>query len=248
MQHELQHVAHLRVLRLRPLLQLYTDVGLGRNGMTLPLNIPPMYIEVKYFLTSYRALSDARSGIRHLESYLHMTSFLLSEWKVIWIGTCAILRTCIDLFRVDAGSCLNAELRQAIAEEWSSIKANKAQHQIFWEFLRKERDNIVHEYEWSAYEAWLKEDGSVVRPTLSLLSARPEDTRSVLVMRGGLYSGRDSLDLSREGADWVEERITSAIKAAGFDPEEKRELHSFKTRAELPRQGLLSVLDERESP
>ncbi|CDZ37669.1 Hypothetical protein NGAL_HAMBI1145_39850 [Neorhizobium galegae bv. officinalis] len=215
--------------------------------MTLPINIPPMYVEIKYFLNSYRALSDARSGIRHLEDYLRDASFLLSEWKVIWIGSCTILRTCIDLFQVDARSCINADLRQAVAAEWASIKLHKDQHPIFWEFLRKERDNIIHEYEWAAYEAWLKDDGSVVRPTLALFADRPEDVRTVLMMRGGMYTGRNSLELLREGADWVEERIFSAIGKAGLDPEERRELRSFTTYSEhAPRGGLLSLLGEPE--
>src|SRR5579863_665257 len=46
-------------------------------------------------------------------------------------------------------------------------------------------------------------------------------------MRGGHYDGRNSLDLLRESADWVEDRIISAIMRAGFDPEERRSLGSF---------------------
>ncbi|WP_460931973.1 hypothetical protein [Shinella zoogloeoides] len=213
--------------------------------MTLPNNIPPLYIEVKCFLNSYRALSDARSGIRHLEAYVQERSFLLSEWKVIWIGTCTILRTCIDLFRVDARSCINAEIRRCISEEWHAIKRDKDQHPIFWEFLRRERDMVIHEYNWAAYEAWLKEDGSIERPTLALLAARPEDTRTILAMRDGFYQGRNSLELLQEGADWVETRILEAIRSAGFDPDERREINSFKTLKQDGRSlGLLSLLED----
>jgi hypothetical protein len=84
----------------------------GRKGkriwvrMTVPTKYANSYVPVKYFLSSYRALSDGRRGIRHLEERLGAATFLLSEWKVIWIGTCAVLRTAIDLFRVDMKSCL----------------------------------------------------------------------------------------------------------------------------------------------
>ena len=70
--------------------------------MTVPLQYSNHHMPVKYFLASYRALSDGRSGIRHLEDQLQTATSLLSEWKVVWIGTCTILRTAIDLFRIDA--------------------------------------------------------------------------------------------------------------------------------------------------
>jgi len=213
--------------------------------MTLPNNIPPYYIEVKYFLNSFRALSDARSGIRHLEEYVKERSFLLSEWKVIWIGTCTILRTCIDLFQVDARSCINAAIRKSISEEWHTIKRDKDRHPIFWEFLRKERDMVIHEYNWAAYEAWLTEDGAIVQPSLPLLATRPEDARTILAMRNGIYQGRNSLELLQEGADWVEARILGAIRSAGFDPDERREIRSFRTMTQDGRSlGLVGLLDE----
>jgi hypothetical protein len=90
------------------------------------------YIPIKFFLSSYRALSDGRSGIRDLEERLEATTLVLSEWKVIWIGTCAVLRTAIDLFKIDAKSCLATSIREEIASEWKCIKDQKSSHAIFW--------------------------------------------------------------------------------------------------------------------
>lgn len=212
--------------------------------MTLPNHFENHYVPVKYFLASYRALSDGRSGVRHLEHLLENSSFLLSEWKVVWIGTCAILRTAIDLFKVDAKSCISPDIRNEIAAEWHAIKSDETEHAIFWRFLRDERDNIVHQYQWRAYEAWIKPDGTFRAPRLSqILMVDDDGARPVLMMKGGHFEGRDSLDLLKEGADWVEERIFCAVRRAGVDPEEHRSLAYFQPRPKGP-PGMLSLADE----
>ncbi len=195
--------------------------------MTAPLAYRNMSVPVKFFLNSHRALTDGRSGIRCLEQHLASESFLLSDWKVIWIGVCAVLRVAVTLFQVDAKSCISRAIRDEIANEWNSIALNKADHLIFWEFLWKERNNILHQYEWAAFEAWMHEDGTIDVSPKGLMSIKPDETMNVLLMRGGHYHGRDSLELLQESADWVEERIFSAIRRAGFDPNESRTLGAF---------------------
>ena len=198
--------------------------------MTVPLQYANTFFPVKYFLSSYRALCDGRSGIEHLEDRLSSAKFFLHEWKVIWIGTCTVLRTAIDLFRVDAKSCLASDLRDGIKAEWNAIKDQKEQHAIFWEFLRHERDNVIHQYEWRAYETWMKSDGTFRPRGLSLLTIGEDYGRPLLLMNAGPYKGRNSLDLLKEGADWVEARIFSAIGRAGLDPDEERSLVHFLPR------------------
>lgn len=210
--------------------------------MTVPTKYAGRYIPVKYFLSAYRALSDGRRGIRHLDDQVKQATFLLSEWKVIWIGTCAVLRTAIDLFQVDAKSCLSPAIRHEIANEWKAIKDHREDHAIFWEFLRQERNNIIHEYQWRAYEAWIKADGTVHNGGLSLLALAGDDAKLVLLMRGGRFEGRNSLELLMEGADWVEARIFGAIRRAGFDPEERRGLVNFQSPPTLKGGGLLGDL------
>ncbi len=208
-------------------------------NMTVPLKYRNFYMPVKYFLTSYRALSDGKTGIRHLEEHLQSARFQLSEWRVIWIGTCTLLRSSIDLFKEDKKSCRNQKIREEILSEWKSIKEKKEDHPIFWEFLRKERNNILHEYEWAAYEMWMDQDGTTRPARMSLLSVKPKDANAVLVMRDGPYKDHNSLDLLKESAEWVEARIYGTIRRAGFDPDEDRNLVTFQKRPPVEK-GLLS--------
>ncbi|MEI5679800.1 MULTISPECIES: hypothetical protein [unclassified Mesorhizobium] len=215
--------------------------------MTVPTKYANSYVPVKYFLSSYRALSDARSGIRHLEERLEAATFLLSEWKVIWIGTCAVLRTAIELFRVDAKSCLAPPIREEIAVEWKAIKDQKEEHAIFWDFLRQERDNVMHEYQWRAYETWMKPDGTFRSARLSLLMVDDDGARPVLLMKGGTFEGRNSLELLKEGADWVEARIFGAIRRAGLEPDEVRGVVHFQPRPKLKPGSLCDPSDDEAS-
>jgi hypothetical protein len=203
--------------------------------MTLPSGYPNHYLPVKFFLSSYRALSDGRSGVVQLQRKLETKSLLASEWKITWIGTCAVLRTAIDLFKVDAKSCLSPNLRREFALEWKNIDRRREDHAIFWKFLREERGNILHEYEWRAYETWMMPDGTFREPHPIFWP--------VLRMRTGDFKGRNSLELLEEAADWVEARIFSAINRAGYEPEEYRGLSNFEPRPRLEAtSGLLGFL------
>ncbi|OYX66429.1 MAG: hypothetical protein B7Y88_05555 [Sphingomonadales bacterium 32-64-17] len=214
--------------------------------MTTPNCYRQNFIPIKYFLSSYRALSDGRFGIKQLKKLLEDEDFLISEWKVVWIGTCATLRSAVELFRVDAQSCLSQNIRNELKAEWEGIKERAELHPIYWEFLKKERDNIIHEYKWSAYEAWLSPDGAIQSPpTLLGRLVASSDVSPSLLMKGGEYEGFDSVALLAQASEWIEERIFSSIRRAGFDPEEKRGVSNFEPISrhqsdQLPLMGLLA--------
>lgn len=195
--------------------------------MTVPDKYRHNSAPVKYFLSSYRALSDGRNGIVLLEKQIETAKFALYEWKVTWIGTCTIIRSSIDLFQIDAKSCLHPRICEEIIKEWHDIRKNRDKNRIFWDFLRQERNSILHEYEWRAYEAWMKPDGTLRPARLSLLMIDDDGARPALLMRDGPFKGRNSLELLKESADWAESRIFSAIKRAGFDPNESRNFVDF---------------------
>jgi hypothetical protein len=198
------------------------------------------YMPVKYFLASYRALSDGRSGIHHLEQQLEASAIAIPEWKIIWIGTCAVLRTAIALFQIDSKSCVAPCIRREIAAEWAAIIDHKEDHVIFWDFLKPERDSVIHHYRWQAYQPWMRPDGTFRPANFSLLMLSNDDARPILLMESGPFKGRNSIDLLKEGADWVEARIIGAIRRAGYDPDEYRGLVHFQPQPTPEGGGLLS--------
>ncbi|MCA3513134.1 MAG: hypothetical protein IOB85_02075 [Methylobacterium sp.] len=207
------------------------------------------YVEIKYFLNSFRALSDAKLGVWHLQDSLKTNSYLWN-WKTNWIGTCAIIRTSISLIQNDVKSCINSQIRSALADEWNFIssKKNIEKNEIYWNFILKERDNIMHHYKWNAYEAWIDDDGNIEQSQNGLLHIKPKEKSSILVMRNGHYAGRNSIELLSESMHWVEDRLLGAIRRAGFDPDEKRNVRTFEKMPKVETRGLLSFDSKRDSP
>ncbi|MFK5596820.1 hypothetical protein ACFZ8E_07425 [Methylobacterium sp. HMF5984] len=216
--------------------------------MATPLKYQYNYLPVKYLLSSYRALIDGRHGVLHLERLLGEDKLYVSDWKIAWIGTCTILRTAVSLFIKDGKSCLPEKLRFEITAEGKKLTKEKSENPIYHEFLLKERDNLIHQYEWRAYERWLKPDGTyrVPHTIAMMMSAEHDDARPVILMREGFYAGRDSLELLHESADWVEARIYDAIGRAGYHPDEYRNAFDFSEMPKPPK-TLLDALSNDDS-
>ena len=186
--------------------------------MTIPLKYQRLPIEVKYNLSSYRACLDCKHGIDRLKR----GNLTYSAWKVEWAGICALLKTSIHLIREkDAKSCLPEILKNELKESWNDLLRKKTQYPLFWEFINKERNNIVKEYEFSAYEAILKPDGTTRTP-LGLFSFMEDGEKETLIIRNGYYKDRLALEVLTEAADWIENYILATIIKAGYDPNEKR--------------------------
>ncbi len=91
-------------------------------------------------------------------------------------------------------------------------------------------------------------DALSLEPGLSLLTIDEDDARPLLLMKGGPYQGRNSLEHLKEGADWVEARIFSAIRRAGLDPDEQRSLVHFMPRPTTRSGGLLGIVLDDGTP
>lgn len=192
----------------------------------LPEYLSNITMPVKSYLACYRANDDCQHAIKILQQ--EPISF--SQWKVQWAGICALLKTSIHLMRAkDAKSCLPLPLRNSLLHAWQELGRNKDKHPIFWEFIDKERHNILKEYEYSAYEVIIAEDGTIKKPYRSLLSIMAEGEKRDLIIKHGYFQGKVALDLLMEASEWIEEYIFQAIREAGYDPEEMR-----RTTALLP--------------
>jgi hypothetical protein len=126
-------------------------------------------------------------------------------------------------------------LKESLSKYWHEIRKNKASYPLFWGFVDHERNNILKQYEFSAYAAYLKDDGTVEDfPSLFTMVS----SKQILKINRGPYAGRDALELAAEASSWTKGYLEEAIRAAGLDPEEKVSSDNFLRR----QQGLPVVL------
>ncbi|WP_131725585.1 hypothetical protein ACTTAF_01680 [Rhodobacter capsulatus] len=198
--------------------------------MAVPNKYSEVYLPVRSFLTSFRAYSDGCVAVSLLEKDLQRDYLVLSDWKIHWVAACALLRAAIEMFRVDQEMCVPL-LAKSVKEEWNEIGRQREAHRIYWQFLRDERNNILHEYKWSAYEVYLDKAGKAVFPRPSLLSlVVTDECRGQLMVRHGGFAGQPAFEVIKAAEKWVGDRILSVIARAGLDPGEERSAHSFLPR------------------
>ena len=67
------------------------------------------------------------------------------EWRIYWIAGVACLRAVGQVLdKVDAPR--DPKLKAIVERKWQWLKSNRATTKIFWEFIDKERDNILKEF------------------------------------------------------------------------------------------------------
>lgn len=206
--------------------------------MALPDGTESFSIEVKWYLGSYRAYSDAWYAIADLAE----REVSYGGWKIQWAGICATLKSSIHLMKIDAKRCFSPDLRDALTAQYNRLRVEKDNFPIFWNFIDRERHNILKEYEFSAYERWLNEDGNVISaPSLiSMVTAKRE-----LRIRGGTNDGRPAIDVVREAAEWLEGYICETIRLGGFQPDEPLEWRNFLWERSQRGKGLAALAADK---
>lgn len=192
--------------------------------------VPKAYGDLKMrtasFLSSYRACQDCKFAIDRFKN----EQFSFSQWKIGWAGICALLNTSVHLMKnKDAKSCIPEPIKLGLVQKWHEIGKDRDRYQIYWEFIRKERNDILKEYEFSVYEVILRSDGyeSLFKPARSMLGLLEENETEALVIRGGPYNGRLAIEIANQGVIWVQETIFEVLKSAGYDPEEEVKFRDF---------------------
>lgn len=73
----------------------------------------------------------------------------LPEWRLYWVAGISLLRTIGHvLAKVDAKS--SAQHSRAIVTLWDRFKSDRDESWIFWEFIEKERNNLLKTYSFGA--------------------------------------------------------------------------------------------------
>jgi hypothetical protein len=73
-----------------------------------------------------------------------------SEWRLYWVAGISLLRTIGHvLAKIDVMA--SPRHRAEIDRLWDGWKADRAQSSIFWDFIEKERNNLLKTYSFGAH-------------------------------------------------------------------------------------------------
>lgn len=108
----------------------------------------------------------------------------LSEWRLYWVAGVTLLRTIGHvLAKIDAKN--SDKHSQAIGRLWMTFQSSRKNYWIFWEFIEKERNNLLKTYSFGArFER--DHDGPFIR----------------------FEDGSDAFELFREAVYWWRHQLT----------------------------------------
>lgn len=108
----------------------------------------------------------------------------LPEWRIYWVAGVALLRTIGHvLAKVDAK--LSHRHSQLIGDAWKQFQKDKDRNAIFWDFIEKERNNLLKTYSFGARFV-ADEEGAYVE----------------------FQDGEDAFELFREAVYWWRHQLT----------------------------------------
>lgn len=152
-------------------------------------------------LHAQSALDDAHLAFDRLE---RCTDEL--EIRIYWVAATTLARTAFDVLdKVDRH--LSVDVARKIDDQWERVKANVAgEHDLFWSFLKIERDMLVHQYKVNAQLSvgyLLLEDGG------KLLTENGDAiiANDFFLLHSGKYQDQDGRDVLRDALSWVQNRI-----------------------------------------
>lgn len=161
-------------------------------------------------LVAREVLADCWFALSLLEADTESQS-----WRVHWAAAIALARAVGSVLdKVDSAADPLVKLAQAGRHRrWKNM--DLAEHQIFREFIERERNNLLKEYQTDVYgEAeiflGLGDQAGVVQELGAMVAL---DENLYRPMEDGPWAGEDARDVLRDALDWWERELT-AIDAA----------------------------------
>lgn len=160
-------------------------------------------------LKAREVLDDCRAALRMLEDEKD-----LQRWRITWAATVALLRTVGDVLnKVDGQDKTIKKVSELFFREWMG---DSSEHLIFRDFIRLERNNIVHEYRINVHP--LEKVSVLVQSLLQpvkggaplLQNAVYEIDENIYrpIMKGH-WTGDDARDVAREVILWWEKQLSA---------------------------------------
>lgn len=131
------------------------------------------------------------------------------RWWVLWAGAMSLLRTVGHVLHKVDGE--DAKVRLAVDAAWSRWKHDRENNAIFWEFIEKERNNILKSYEFSVLEL---AEVSFVVPGCDMPVTVDENLFRPIME--GFGKGEDARDIYGEALKWWDTELTRIEKELGW--------------------------------
>ena len=144
------------------------------------------------------------------------------RWRVLWAGAIALLRTVGHVLQKVDGK--DPALRPLVDSAYNRWKANRSGNAVYWEFVEKERNNILKEYRFHVHEAG-EVDVVVTRDVVDDDAGHTSTMEGVFTLKDNLFrpitdgfgQGEDARDIYSEAMKWWHSelsRIEAQLAAA----------------------------------
>jgi len=133
-----------------------------------------------------------------------------SEWRRQLAALLTLLRAIGHVVhKVDAQN--DPKLRPAVEAWWTALNADKASHPLFWEFIERERNSFIKEYETAARQVVVGHVGLVRydSATDSYSSGPYVPPKYTPKLAAGHFSGRDLQQAAAEAIEWWELQLSN---------------------------------------
>ncbi len=161
-----------------------------------------------------KVLNDCRGALKDFKDGIQGES-----WRRHWI-LCVVLLRAVGNVLEKIDSKQNKTLKDIIKEEYKNIKLNEQDHEIYWEFICKERNNILKEYKVNAGQG-VTIHTNPLHFNLKTGEIKNEDSPSVTyhyTITSGPLEGRDQRKVVEEAIIWWEnylDKIDDRFKKEG---------------------------------
>lgn len=161
--------------------------------------------------------ADARRVLDDCEAALSMLDDEKDEqrWRVLWAGAMALVRAVGHVLRnVDGEDPAVRQLADAAWERWGD---DRKANEVFWEFIQKERNNILKEYRFNVHDS--ADIGLVVVERdeagneVAVESPFTVDENLFRPIEAGFQVGEDARDAYADALKWWDVEL-SRIEAA----------------------------------
>lgn len=152
-------------------------------------------------------LADCKLALQLLEEETD-----LQRWRVHWAAAIALIRAVGHV--LDKVDGLNASIKKAANQRYKLWQSTEPEHEIFREFIDKERNNLLKEYQVNVHP--LENVSVVVQTSLRSVTSGetivvPEvfeiDENIYRPMMNGPWEGDDARDVLSEAITWWENEL-----------------------------------------